>query len=317
MLEHIVSVAGDESVKVFFDAALRPVATVVTNAVRRRFHLPGDDIEELRLEIQRIDETLETLGYELQQRTRDGVTAEQLNAEAAQPSFKRFAERAFDVAANSTLESKRRLAGSLIARRLQVHTDTKEEIQLRRALFTIEDLTENQLRMLAAAHLVIFGPPLDPEHATFTSRDALEACLKLRFSSLIHELYDTLRLDEDDFGALASVGALRLTEDSRALLFHEHAPAFDMWMQQRGVDPYDGLEGDWGSAESHDAFRTRFPTVNLLSALAAGKSRSNTGENIRRLDDLLLTPLGEAIAQLVLQQMLDSGASVETATTSA
>lgn len=299
-ITHIASIAGDESIKVVIDAALKPVGTVITNAVRRRFHLRGDDIAEMRVEVERLEETLQTFERELHRRAVTAATAP-MNAEAQEPSFSAFVDRAFTISANTTLESKRRLAGAFIARRLSLKTDSSEEIQLRRALSTMEDLTENQLLMLAAAHLVIFGPQLGAEHRSFESRDALEAHLQPRYFPVVHNLYDSLRFDEDDFSALASVGAARLLEDTGALLVHERASRLQMWMTQLGISAYDGLEGEWGSSESQDAFRARFPTITLLSKIAEGKSHY-TKDNRRRLDEVILT-LGITIGELVLQQL--------------
>ena len=49
-------------------------------------------------------------------------------------------------------------------------------------------------------------------------------------------------------------------------------------------------------------FRKRFPAVTVLGRLAGAQKE---GENFgRRLDEIVMTPLGSMIARLVLEQML-------------
>lgn len=309
---HVANLLGDESIKLVADAALKPTADVVGRSLRHFLHLRGDKLEELELEVGRLRDTVETFQEELGH-VRDAVGPDAVNAESREPAFKDFASQAFSVAATTTLESKRRLAGIMIARRLGVKTDSREDILLRRALSAMQDLTENELLMLAAAHLVIFGPSTDVEHDTFGSRDELEAFLRPRYQHLAQYLYDQLRFDEDDFGTLASVGAARIKDDTGALLLEsDSASPLDMWSIQHGVDQYDGLEGEWGTQDSGDAFRRRFPTVILLRRLSEGKSRL-TPDNRRHLDDVILTSLGVTIGELVLQQLLSRGADANTA----
>jgi hypothetical protein len=300
-ITHIANVAGDESIKIVVDAALKPVGTVITNGVRRYLYLRGDDLEELRIEVGRLRETLETFEEELRQRP--GPSESEVNAEAQEPAFKSFSDRVFTIAANTTLESKRRLAGALMAQRLRVKTDTTEEILLRRALYTMEDLAENQLLVLAAAYLVLYGPALDADRQTFESRDALEAYLRPRYFALVRNLYDTLHFNEHEYGVLSSVGAVRLTDDGGAFLGRDSASPLEMWMLQHGVHQYDGLEGEWGTEESKNAFRARFPTIILLTRLGEGLSCNTADNRHRRLDDVILTPLGVTIGELVLQQL--------------
>jgi hypothetical protein len=74
-------------------------------------------------------------------------------------------------------------------------------------------------------------------------------------------------------------------------------------MQIQGVSPYDGIEGEWGTEESHEAFRRRFPTIFTLRALGRRPNGSITHQG-RRLDGVIMTPLGSTIAELVLDQLL-------------
>lgn len=99
-----------------------------------------------------------------------------------------------------------------------------------------------------------------------------------------------------------SIGAIRLKDDTNALLLSDDVNPFDQWVQRNCGDVHEVLEGEWGSNESHEAYRKRFPTLTLLDALASGRGR---GERFgRRLDSAILTPLGAMIGGLVFDQLL-------------
>lgn len=302
---HVANVVGDESVKAAVDATLRPVTDMLSKQIAKCLGISLDDADEdsLRVEIDRIKESMESFQAAMENLQHDRNTNwARIEEEAREPAAAKFVRMAVDIAANTTLESKRLLAGTLIAKRLQAATDSDEEILLRRALDAIEDLTENQLQLLAAASLVQ-SPRISWQPSSENpSRDEVESALS-RLLPLACRFLDTLDFGEDQFGTLASVGAIRLNDDTGALIVSESAEPFDAWMQLRGVDPYDGIEGEWGTKESHDMFTRRFPTISTLRALGAKPNGSETHQG-RRLDDIIMTPLGWTIAQLVLDQML-------------
>lgn len=140
---------------------------------------------------------------------------------------------------------------------------------------------------------VNFGPALDPANTTFSSRDALETYLRPRYLEVVQQLFDTLHLDEHEYGVLASVGAIRLNDQPEAMQgIREHASSIEMWQLQHGVQQYDGFEGDWGSKEAAQAYHARFPTLTLLERLGEGTTRNSPDSQHRRLDDVILTKLG-------------------------
>lgn len=308
---HIINVAGDESIKALVDATLRPVTDMVSRQIAKYFGLTLDadtDAESMRVEVDRIKETMATFQAAMQDLQRDRSTDwMRIAEESREPSAAKFVRRAVDVSANTTLESKRFLAGLLIAKRLQTATDSDDEILLRRALDAIEDLTENQLQLLAAASLVQSPrTPWTPTSETPSRAEAESALSPLL--PIARRFIDTLNFGEDQFGTLASVGAIRLHDDTGSLIVSESAEPFDAWMQIRGVSPYDGIEGELGTNESHEAFRRRFPAISTLRALGAKPEGSSMHQG-RRLDGVIMTPLGWTIAQLVLDQLLGQSQS--------
>jgi hypothetical protein len=301
---HVANLAEDESVKVVIDAVLRPFGEVVTRQVAKRFHLRSqdDDLDSMKIEMTRIQEMLSAMKAEFERMGIYGAAWEQARAEVQEPSVRRFVDAATDVSADTTLESKRLLAGVLVARRLVVATDSDEEILLRRTLVTIQDLSENQLRLLAAAVLVQ-APPVGPEMLPFPRRDDAEAYLRREYLKLATELISTLQFGKADFGVLASVGAIRLKEEGNALLISEDVNPYEQWVQRNCGDLYEVLEGDWGTTASHEAYARRFPTITMVGQIAAGAQDSdNFG---RRLDSIMMTPLGTMIGELVFDQLLD------------
>lgn len=306
LIVHVADVAGDEGVKSIVDASLRPVTDMITRQVARHFGItPGsnEEIASLRTEMDRVKETVASFEAVMGAIQRDPNTDwARIRREAEEPATAKFVRKAIDVSANTTRESKRLLAGALIAKRLQTATDSDEEILLRRALYAIEDLTENQLQILAAASMVQDPRTSWQPTSENPSRDEAERALLPLFSTA-RRFLDILDFGEDQFGTLASVGAIRLHNDTGAIIAYESADPFDAWIQLKGVSPYDGIEGDWGSNESHKRYRQRFPTISTIRALAAKPNGSEIHQG-RRVDGVILTPLGWTIAELVLDQLL-------------
>jgi hypothetical protein len=210
-----------------------------------------------------------------------------------------------DAAAASRAPSKRLMLGRLIARRLQVRTETAEELALRRALRVARDLTESQLLLLAAAILVQRLPATDVPQ--FDSRDAAEAWLRAYCGPALQGLVPRVPWDSDDFEVLASDGAILV--DAQPTFegnFGRHRDDVEHWLYVHGVSPYDGLEGEWGTRESHALFRARFPTIVALKRLASnGRTSEAEGQDLiaRRVDDAVPTPLGARLGIMVLQQL--------------
>jgi hypothetical protein len=303
---HVVNVAGDESVKVVVDAALQPAKDLVRREVARRFGLAVDDPGEVRilkLEFERVKETVAALSATLTERAAENPNWKTITDEADEPSTRRFVSDAFDASASTTLESKRMLIGVLIARRLEAKTDSDEEILLRRALTTVEDLSENQLRILAAASLVQM-PPIHREQIFFPSLDAAEKYLHDAYFRVARQLKNTLWLDEDEFGALVSVGAVRLQDEGNALVVSEDAPPFDQWLHQFVKGPDAAMLAVGSDAD----FGKRYPTIVLFQTLASGWQRGEHNSP-RRLDSIRMTPLGTYVAHVVLRRLTGWGTS--------
>lgn len=162
-----------------------------------------------------------------------------LSEETKEPGFVHLVDETLDASARLTLESKRLLAGKLIARRLEAKTDSAEEILLRRARSAMNDLTEEQLRLLAATTL-IQNIPLDddgPKVQRFATRDDAEAYLRKNYFGLARRLKNTAFWTADDFETLVSIGAIRIPASDSGLRVRSKANAIESWLLRNGVSP--------------------------------------------------------------------------------
>jgi hypothetical protein len=63
--------------------------------------------------------------------------------------------------------------------------------------------------------------------------------------------------------------------------FEGHHDDVEHWLYVHGIRPYDGLEGEWGSKESHVLYQARFPTTIMLKCLAGnGRSSNDALQNV-------------------------------------
>jgi len=85
----------------------------------RSYDRDSRHVGQMPVEMDRLKDTISTLSAELAQVARAGADWHFIGEEAKEPSFRRFVEDAFDISTGTTLESKRLLAGALIARRLE------------------------------------------------------------------------------------------------------------------------------------------------------------------------------------------------------
>ena len=211
-----------------------------------------------------------------------------------------------DVAATSRAESKRLIAGRLIAQRLQVTTDSAEEMLLCRALRTLRELTEPQLLALSA---VEFVQRLSDSKVLLNTYDDAEAWLQEHHGHLISYWVSRERWSESDLETLASVGALRMEVQpySNNLIIEGRADALDQWLHVSGVNTHEMLTPDAGSLEWQDRNARRFPAIGNLRNLITGKTvAENVASEVpehRRLDAVVCTPLGRALGDLALQQL--------------
>jgi len=307
----LVHVIGNAAARVAAENALRKAASLAQDAInRRKAHAQqvGDPLRAT-IEANRLDETSSTLASDVETMVAEPVDWAAVDAEVSEPAFERFVNDALAQSAETAITSKRLLLGKMIAARLQVKTDSPQERSLRRALAILPDLTEEQLKLLAAIALVT-NLPIDDIHATtpFGSRDEAEQWLRESVYSVAQRLKNTSYWTREDFESLASIGCIRIPESpsSPEFMAGGRTTSVDHWLSLHGVSPYDGLEGEWGSKESHEKYRSRFPTITLLNALVAGGKLNKEKRQMQwawPLDTVILTPIGESIALSVLGQM--------------
>ncbi len=307
-LAHIL---GDAAVRVAAESALRKAASLIQEAIRRRKAHAESMGDPLRasIEAERVDETTTTLTSDIEMLVAEPVDWSAIDAEASEPAFERFVEDALAQSAEATIQSKRLLLGKMIAARLSTKTDSPQERSLRRALVILPDVTEEQLKLLAAAVLVQ-NLPISKAHeqSPFKSRDEAEAWLHQSVFAVARRLKNTSFWTAADFEALDSLGCIRIPQPASPseTFGGSRSTSVDHWLTLHGVSPYDGLEGEWGTADSHEKFRNRFPTISLLNTLIAG-GRSFKSKNQMLwawpIDTIVLTPVGESIGLSVLGQL--------------
>jgi len=311
LLVGIATAIKDGAVKLLAEAALRKTGDVVWGVLtHRKSHAEAvGDPDRLQAEISRLDETIASLHSEVQRLAGTHVNWKAIDLEASEPSFESFVEDALEMSASSPTESKRLMLGRMIVERLRVEADTSAEIHLRRAMSMLRDLTEDQLLLLASAVLVQYIPGEDKHIVSKDwSRDAAETWLRENYFEVVRRLKNAPYWQSDDFEALASVGAIRmdLQAQSSVLGRESHASSIEQWLYARGVSPYDGFEGELGSEASAKAYAKRFPMLAKLERLTAG-GRASEGKphmwSPRRLDEIVLTPIGEALGTFVLEQL--------------
>lgn len=302
---HITNVVGDKIVGFVVEKTLGKIGSLVTGVFDRHKAEAekGGDPERLEIEVERLLETVASLQASIAHNA-PNWNWDLASEEASEPAFAQFVDEAMDAAAASRVPSKRLMLGLLIARRLQVRTETVEELALRRALHVARDLTESQILLLAAALLVQRLPTDGVEH--FGSRDAAEAWLREYCGSALEQLIARVPWDSDDFDVLASDGAILMDPKPRSE--DEFGAQLDYvahWLHVHGVSPYDGLDGEWGTKESHALYGARFPTIVNLNRLARNGTSDEPAQAFvsRHIADVPLTPLGVQLAYVVFDQL--------------
>jgi hypothetical protein len=306
VIGHLANAVGDKIVGFVVEKTLGKVVAVVSNLFGKHKAVAesSGDPKRLEAEVERISEAVSALEAAVVVGARDWDWR-LADEEASEPAFAQFVDEAMDAAAASRTPSKRLMLGRLIARRLQVRTESTEELALRRALRVADDLTESQLLLLAAAVLVQRLPA--PDVPQFGSRDAAEAWLRAYCGPALDALVPRVPWDSDDFEVLASDGAILMdAQPTFQGQFGTHRDGVEQWLHMHGVSPYDGLEGEWGTRESHALFRARFPTIVALKRLASNGRGGDAEDHdliARRIDDAVPTPLGAQLGIMVFQQL--------------
>lgn len=283
------------------DLAKTGLRSAVGAIVRRAKARLDRDNERYPGELSRIWEMIEEMQATLADAIGAGIwqplTAER---EAAEPSFESFADRAVNVAADSRVESKRRLVGRLIMRRLQIADCGDQETLHDRILRAARDLTEPQLLALAAlAFLRDLGIPESP----FADHDEAEAWLNERHARAVRR-FKGVPWTDDDLEMLGQTGtiavALRL---HGTFLGGEHADDLDQWLYANGLSSQTLLEDDAGSPQWRSRFLERFPVSSAIRSLSRGTLfvASDDKRVPYRLDEQRLSSAGCVLAAEVLK----------------
>ena len=310
IVQHILNVVEDDAIRGAIHLGARKVAGVISWARERskqKFSVLNDE-RMMQLEEARSDETIELLSSELQDMARTKtVNWRMIDENASEPAFADFVYSAMNAAVSTTLESKRAVFASLIARRLEVRAESAEEILLRRASEIAAYLSEDQLRLLAAI-LLVQQYPTDTPVLQFATRDEAEAWLRTRYFKLARGLRNSTSWTTEDFEMLVAMGAIRITGGalsvSASAAMAPSAPRLNEWLIEKGVPWNEGLEGpDITSEESRKAYARRYPTISLLSKLAAGQGRAGASYGFNLEHEVQLTPVGEYLALIVYERL--------------
>jgi len=265
----------------------------------------GDRLDsELQItKLDRMGETVEELAAEVGRLRTSGAWDEGRAAhEAGDPSFQNFVDRAAIVATGARVESRRRLVGRLIARRLQIEDSEVDDIQLGNALTILEAVSQGQLLALAAIRLLQdLGTPDRP----LPDLAAGEAWLSERHGSVVQEIMNGGGWNDTGLESLGNVGAIiQRLHRSGNYLGGEHADAVMQWQARHDISPFETLNENAGSPEWQAEMSGRFPTTSALSALARGKAFNVDKQRVNyRLDEQALTPVGELLASEVLANL--------------
>lgn len=230
----------------------------------------------------------------------DAVRAEQ---ESREPSTQTFISEAVGIASDSRSEAKRRLAGRLIAQRLQIADAEEDDTNFHAALTTLGRLGERSI--LAIATIAAVNGLGTPERKIADLDDA-EAWLAMRYGAIVRYLAcGPIECDNDDFELLTHLGVIASPAPiTGAFLDTPHADAADQWLAQRNLSRQVLLRNDAGSAAYIKEMRARFPTTTMLTALACGNGYlSDRHGTSYRPDEMRLSPMGRILADEVVETL--------------
>jgi len=302
---HILQIVADDAVKAAVSLALNRGFGVISAVwLRRRAKAEATgDAERVEREVVRLEDAAAGMTAAFQDSMRSGkFDTDVARDEASEPGFEQFVEKAVDAAAASTSEAKRLLLGSMIARRLQVRTDSLEEVALRRAVDVVEYLNESQLLLLAALCLKnMLGQIPEFIERPSVSRYDLEDWLVRNWGSALLKLSVT-SWTSYDLEVLAEFGLVRLPAPGPgALLLEEPRSGMPVqqWLAQNRVDALDfGPDIDPMNPEHSPLIGERFPTIRALANLIEGD------EGLREsLEYAIVSPAGWNIGELVLDRL--------------
>jgi len=139
--------------------------TALGNLLSRPRRMEAAAANERRdLEIERVRQMMEELRDVVDFLTGEQRwSAEVLDREIFEPSTQTFVEQATTIAIDSRVESKRRLLGRLIAKRLQIDGTDESESLVRSAVTIADALSERQLFALATITFVHCVALLEPD----------------------------------------------------------------------------------------------------------------------------------------------------------
>lgn len=254
---------------------------------------------ELKIEVSRLREMIEELIATVDRAKGSADWDYAVEAhETKEPSFRSFADRAVNIAVDARVESKRRLVGRLIARRLQIEDVDAGEVDVSNALAMLEQLSEKQLIALAAMQLLAnLGKPIEQ----LPNLDAGEAWLRERHGRVMEQIVDSGGWSDQDLETLGHVGAIAMIlHRSASSLGGEHADAIQQWWMQNGLSPYEMLREDAGSKEWRDDMRSKYPISTAIGGLSRGDLFKKDATQPYRLDELRLTRAGGLLGTEVI-----------------
>lgn len=202
----------------------------------------------------------------LPQRLQDVIDAIQEHADAraasvddaAVPGVIDFIAQAMEAAFVTDVESKRRLLGDLIAKRLTTPGDSPDDAALQLSISLVRQATETQLAVLAAVRIKESGEV----DVAGDDAEAVEAAMTRAYGPIIrHELLTRLRTTDLDH--LEAIGAIRQGSRASGSFLADGKTAAAHWFEAREL--LSVVES--GSAESSTANylrfdRERFPTID-------------------------------------------------------
>ena len=260
-------------------------------------------VEETREEIARLQQAMEELREDVSARSRAGIwNAETADHEAHEPSTVTFVSRAVNLSIDARVESKRRLIGRLISRRLQINDNDEDETIVSNALDIVGALSERQLLAIAAIRLT---KNLGQPETAISNLNGAEEWLTNRHGQKVRAITASVGWDDRLLEGLGRAGAVTMPlHRSGTYLGRSHADDVDQWLAVQKVSPYENLRDDAGSPKWIAEVRQQYPTLSAMHALSRGSAFSpDHGQLSYRLDELHLTYAGNFLGDEILETL--------------
>ena len=290
---------------VFADLAKQGFQFVVKTALSTLWarKTQSEVIEGRGEELIRLQQTMEELREYVLARSRAGTwNAETADHEAREPSTVTFVSRAVNLSIDARVESKRRLIGRLISRRLQINDSDEDETIVSNALDIVGALSERQLLAVAAIRLT---KNLGEPETAISNLSGAEEWLTNRHGQKVRAITASAGWDDRLLEGLGRAGAVTMPlHRTGTYLGRNDKDDVERWLAVQKVTPYENLRDNVGSPKWIAEVQQQYPTLSAMHALSRGSAFSpDNGQQSYRLDELHLTHAGNLLGGEILETL--------------